>query len=1145
MFLGPDGLTLAATDLSNFLACRRKTALDLSVARGERKRPHFHDPVVEILRQRGDEHEKRFVQAERERGFDIADLSHIDRRDRQTAVAATLDAMRCGAARIIQGAVVSADRQWFGIADVLRRVDTPCALGRWSYEALDTKLAQETRAATMLQLALYSELLAEAQGLMPAFFHVVTPVHEEQYRVADYAAYFRLMRCGLLDNVGGPARPLPYPEPTSHCAVCDWASQCTAELRRDDHLSFVANCSRPQRTELAAQGIRTLAALGRDGLPASFRPSRGAVATYQRLQHQARLQFEARERGAPAFEVLSVEPDLGLCLLPEPSPGDVFLDLEGATFAREGGREYLFGVVTIGRAGAPAYESFQAFDDAQERQAFETVVDRVIAALDRDPGMHVYHYAPYEPAALKRLMGRYATRGPELDRLLRAERFVDLYGVMRHALRAGVEHYSIKNLEVFYGYVRDVPLEEAGRNRRLVEYALDLGSPDLVKPEEFDVVRGYNRDDCVSTLRLRDWLEGLRAEAVARGGAVPRPTIEIKADPKIGELAQRARDLRDVLLKDLPADPADWSDEDRARWLLAYTGDWHTREWKASWWEYYRLRDLPPEDQADEPMAVVGLEFVERVDVKVHKKTGKPTGTVTDRYKYAPRQEMEIDEGDSLTLADETDWGTVAAVDRVAKTIDVQKGPKVTDVHATSAFSFFNVPTEVIQRSVLAFADDVVANGLSASPDCRRDLLLRRPPRLVGTPFEAHPGEDEGAFAKRIAPALDHTVLAIQGPPGTGKTFTGAEMICALVAAGRKVGVTATSHKVIRNLLKGVVKEATKTRAAVRVAHKLTEKMNDGSSIIEETDNAKALALIRDNQADVLGGVAWLWASDKAVQAVDVLFVDEAGQMSLANVLGAARAAQSIVLLGDQQQLDQPSKASHPEGVSVSALDHVLAGERTMPAGRGIFLPCTRRLAPGIAAFTSEVFYEGRLQALPELANQRLAHVSPFDAGALWILPVAHTGNQSYSSEEVEAVADLVARLVAGPSQWIDREGVAAPLRAEHILVVTPYNAQVSRLSARLPGVHVGTVDKFQGQEAPVIIYSMATSSPDDAPRGMEFLYSLNRLNVATSRARCAAIVVASPLLFEPDCRTPRQMKLANALCRYREMAQSAPAMTF
>ena len=1157
-------VVLSATDLANFLACRRKTALDYSVVRGERKRPELDDDLIDVLRLRGKEHETRFVQKERDAGLEIVDLTSRDEQDkprpgletREKCVAGTLAAMRCGARRIVQAALQSKDGNWFGYADVLRRVEKPSVLGDWSYEALDTKLAQETKGATVLQLSLYSDMLAEIQGVAPEYFWVVTPSKEEQYRVSDFGAYYRLVKRNLLATsaeLEGGAAELPYPEPVAHCQICDWRVGCTRQLRDDDHLSFVANCSRTQRDELKAWEITTLAVLGHDGLPTGFKPSRGSLATYERLQHQARLQLQARETKASVFEALPIEPAVGLCLLPEPSAGDVFLDLEGAAWARpsttpgQGGREYLIGLVTIDANGQPIYEHFKAYDDGEERAAFEAVIDRLIAAFDAHPDMHVYHFAPYEPTALKKLMGRYATRGPELDRLLRAERFVDLYAIARHAIRAGVESYSIKELEQFYGYTRAVTLEEAGKNRRLLEHALDMDSPQQITDAQFEIVRGYNCDDCVSTWRLREWLEKLRQEAIDRGTDVPR-SVKVVEEKKPGELEARARELREKLLA---------QKTDAARVLLSYTLDWHTREMKASWWEYYRLRDLPPEDQADEPMVIVGLQFLETVGVKQNKKTGKPTGTVIDRYSYAADQELEIGEGDGLTLVDETDWGTVVAIDRVAKTIDVKKGPKSAALHPPAAFSFFNVGTDIIQESVLDFGDDVLANGLTPATDCRRALLLRERPRLSGEFFPSVvvpvvpvvpvgpvvPAEDAGDFAVRIAPQLDRTVLAIQGPPGTGKSYTGARMICALVAAGKKVGVAANSHKVIRNLLKGVRNEAKKTGQAVRIGHRGGDEPEDAGIQEIDVSTEKAVALLQGNVLDVLGGVAWTWASDKAQAAVDVLFVDEAGQMSLANVLGSARAAESLVLLGDQQQLSQPSKAAHPDGVSVSALEHVLAGERTMPAGRGIFLPRTRRLAPEIAAFTSEVFYEGRLDGLPELANQRLANLPPFEAGALWTIPVEHSGNQSYSLEEAEVIGSLIERLTT-QGRWIDRDGHDHPLTLEDVLVVAPYNAQIARLSERLPAAaRVGTVDKFQGQEAPVVVYSMTTSRPEDAPRGMEFLYSLNRLNVATSRAQCAVIVVANPALFEPGCSTPRQMQLAGGVGRYGELAKRVRAM--
>jgi uncharacterized protein len=412
-------------------------------------------------------------------------------------------------------------------------------------------------------------------------------------------------------------------------------------------------------------------------------------------------------------------------------------------------------------------------------------------------------------------------------------------------------------------------------------------------------------------------------------------------------------------------------------------------------------------------------------------------------------------------------------------------------------------------------------------------------------------------------------------------------MIRALVRGGKRVGVTAVSHKVIRNLLDAVLEQegqkgpeawvsgkgnleplpssqivgsSSQFRPMIRLGHRCDASDDadcaEGTAVEEFSHNALALAALASGEINVLGATSWLWSRDDASGTVDVLFVDEAGQMSLANALAVSGAANSLVLLGDPQQLEQPQKGSHPAGVGVSALEHVLDSADTMPADRGLFLPITWRLHPAICAFTSEVFYEGKLEPKTGLVQQRLTGTGVFDGAGLWWVPVDHDGNQNASMEEVDTVERIVNILLGGvgpcvsPASsadvaegfspaWTDEDGTSRPLLPADLLVVAPYNAHVNRLTERLAprGVRVGTVDRFQGQEAPVVVYAMATSRPEDAPRGMEFLYSLNRLNVATSRARCAAIVVASPRLLEPECRTPRQMRLANALCRYRERA--------
>jgi uncharacterized protein len=365
-------------------------------------------------------------------------------------------------------------------------------------------------------------------------------------------------------------------------------------------------------------------------------------------------------------------------------------------------------------------------------------------------------------------------------------------------------------------------------------------------------------------------------------------------------------------------------------------------------------------------------------------------------------------------------------------------------------------------------------------------------------------------------------------------------MILDLVRKGRKVGVTAVSHKVIRNLLEEVVRAGAEESVSVRCMHRVSEKSGRASpDIDEETDAGKAVKQILERKYDVVGGTAWVWAREDLAGATDVLVVDEAGQMSLANVLACAQAATNIVLLGDPQQLEQPQKANHPDGAELSALEHLLEGHDTMPEARGLFLGETWRLHPALCAFTSDMFYEGKLMPHAGLSAQEVAGPTGFCGAGLFYVPVKHHGNQNASQEEASCVAEIVRELTQPGVTWRDRHGVVKPVALADILVVAPYNAQVAAIASRSPGVRVGTVDKFQGQEAPIVVYSMATSTPEDAPHRMEFLFSRHRLNVATSRARSVCILVGNPELFELECRTPEQMRMANAFCAYLERASS------
>jgi predicted RecB family nuclease len=1130
----------SATDIANFLACRHTATLARAESKNEITKPFFKNQTIDLLRALGLEHEQRYLRELAEQGG-LAIARIAVNGIWKDAVAETVRAMYEGVDAVYQATFL--DAPWGGRSDFLVRVNTPSALGPWSYEVVETKLARSTKATAVVQLCFYSDLLSRIQGMEPQWMHVVLggAAAPERFQVQRYIAYFRKVR-GEFEKAW-KSETDTYPEPTEHCNVCSWFSLCDTRRRDDDHLSFVAGISRNRKKALAERGVSTVAALAKFSLPPKPKIERIGAAGLLRIREQARLQVQGREEGRLIYELLDgVEDGNGLAALPAPSAADMFLDLESNPYVLDQGLEYLVGMVTLPENSGeePIYETLWSFSRSEEKKSFETFIANVMERWRRNPEMHIYHYAPYEPAAIKRLVGRHGTCVDEVDELLRAGVFVDLYRAVRQGIRASVESYSIKRLEPLYEFTRAVPLRDANFALQSYEAAMALGHDlgeigDLLK-----TIKGYNRDDCVSALRLREWLEDRRKELSAKcGRELPRPT------PKSGEptekLSARLLEVRAImarLVAPLPADESEWTNEHRALWLLAQMLEWHRREEKSAWWEYFRLCALSDDELQEDKSALGGLVCLGEVGrikrSKIHRHTFPPQDHAIDRA-------LEVHDPRTGKNA-----GECVAINERNRTIDLKRGASSSVPHPTALVPFDIVDSTVLSDSVFRIASWVADHGITGSGKFQsaRELLLRAHPSVLRGTVGTLIGEDEQLTedAKVLGESLarESSVLPIQGPPGSGKTFTGARMIVELVKPGRRVGITAVSHKVIGNLLDEVCRTAAKNGVPLKAVQKASEGSHcQHANVILAEDNQGVLNTLTTGSARVAAGSAWLWAREEMADSVDVLFVDEAGQMALANVLALSPAAKSIVLLGDPQQLDQPQRGLHPLGTEVSALGHLLNGRATIAASQGIFLTETRRLHPDVCAFTSELFYEGRLTSRPENAKQRLNTGGPLGGTGLRFAPVEHSGNQNESQEEVERVVAFVDALLKSGATWTNKKGETHALMVEDILIVAPYNAQVSALAERLPaGARVGTVDKFQGQEAPIVFYSMATSTPEDAPRGMEFLYSLNRLNVAVSRARCVAVIVASPALFQVQCRTPRQIELANAFCRYLEMGR-------
>lgn len=665
-------------------------------------------------------------------------------------------------------------------------------------------------------------------------------------------------------------------------------------------------------------------------------------------------------------------------------------------------------------------------------------------------------------------------------------------------------------------------------------------------------IADYNRDDCISTFQLRAWLEERRSEATSAfpDAGWSRPAIGDGLPSEAQE--QRSADVQrrmDALTAEVPADRPQRSAEQHGRWLLAQLLDWHRRDDKPAWWTWHDLRQKATEELIAASEGIGGLVF--------ERELGPDKKSVLRRYRFPPQDhkfrigakpvDPDLRHGDFGAAA-----GEIRDIDDVAGTLDLRVGPKRQAFHPAALIPDRPLQQRPMQDALLRIADHVIDHGLEGPGPYRaaRDLLLRRPPRVVGTsPGEplVHDGEATLDAARRIAIALDETVLPIQGPPGTGKTYSGARMIVELVRAGRRIGIAAQSHKAISNLLREVSLACRQAGVPFRALQRCDSGDEvTGDARIEVASNDEIESAWRAREVDVIAGTAWLFAREEMIGSVDVLFVDEAGQMSLANTVAMSGAASSVVLLGDPNQLPMVTQGVHPLGAGASALEHLLGEAVTLDDGLGLFLETTWRMHPAVNDYISTAFYDDRLQTHPSTERQRILSDDPRLGGAgVRFIDCEHDGNASRSPQEALAVGDFVASLIGTP--WTNSDGETKPIEAQHLIVVAPYNAHVAEISRAVEAklgfaVPVGTVDKFQGQEGAVAIYSMASSSRDDAPRDMDFLYSRNRLNVAVSRARAVAIVVASPRLLEANCRTPEQMRLVNALCQLVEHAAAAPA---
>ena len=1080
------------------------------------------DPTLSLLAAKGDAHERTYLQKLK---LEHPDLIEIEKKDFQIAAAKTIEAMKAGVSVIYQGALQF--EEFLGYSDFLIRREVASSLGAYHYEVWDTKLARHTKPEYLLQLCCYSEMLEAIQGVFPKKAAIVLGNQvQEHFILSDFLHYYSRFK-GRFKKFHADFDPKSRPMPQTWEDFGEWGELAAQILAEQDHLSLVAGISTSQTKRLEKGGIQTFSALA--SAEAAQCPDHFRKDLFKKLSKQAALQKLSEKSGKTEFELIRYEEEketplrYGLTRLPTMTSDDVYFDMEGYPLADDG-LEYLFGAIYL-KDEKPEFIDWWATSKDQEKKAFEDWIDWAFKRWKKNPKMHIYHYAAYEVTAMKKLMGEHMTRAFEVDEFLRNNVFIDLYQIVRESIVVGAPSYSIKKLEDLYGFKRQGDVKSAGDS--VVQFAewLELrDGADWKSSSILKLIRDYNEEDCVSTWHLTQWLRALQKREKILPVLNSDDEEGREREPEMKPHETLAKKLLDVI-------PDDESTAHMHAVLAAALG-YHDREKKPQWWAYFNRLSSHPADLMEDSDCLA--------ECKIEKKTAEGI-----HISFSSLQDTKMGEGSTFIFHHNPKKG--GAIEK----IDLSAGTAVLSVKNSDELpTLFTllpggpISTDAIEKSIyetaLAWSLDQDLNRVRPA---LRDLICRTVPRIKGI----SPGRpiitDEDQIVQQTIEAclnLQESILAIQGPPGTGKTYTASHVIANLILNGKKIGVISNGHKAVNHVmikafevLKEMKKEDVLKAFKIRNAEEedlvagLPHKRVDGATNFWKTK--------RD--FNLVGGTQWFFAHQSARDQFDYLFIEEAGQFSLASAIAVQSAAKNLVLLGDQMQLEQPIQGAHPEVISQSVLGYYLEDHSTVPPEKGVFLGVSRRMRPEVCRFISDAIYDGKLNSHPETHKNTINQLgSPeFEktSGVLFI-PIEHEGNTQSSLEEVKSIQSLIATLKT--TTVTEGNHPSHPFSINDCLFVAPYNVQVGLLRNALGDeARVGSVDLFQGQEAPVVFFSMCSSSGDASPRGLEFLLNQNRINVAISRAKTLAVVVGNPALADARVTSVDKMRQVSLFCRIIE----------
>jgi len=1137
-----------ASKLKNWLACNYTTINQINEKELKKKESSITE---ETRKRRGDQFEEKIY-----RKLIKKYPKHIKIKNDENRIEKTKEALRKGY-DLIHKAYFEYEG-WHGEIDFL--IKNKNKKGKWTYEVYDTKLSSVAKPEHIIQISIYSEWIAKQQdNQWSDFMYLILGNEEEKkYKTQDYQIYFQKHKENYLNFLKSDTlKKNTRPERCSFCVLCEWADVCEKQWEDEDHLNQIANIRKDQIKKIEKHGIKTLKQFSK--LKETEKIKELSSNIFKKHLSQSKLLIKYQETKKPQYKILPLINERGFNKLPKPDSNgqDLFFDIEGLdkilnpeeTGNDKSGLEYLFGIYNHADKKEP-FKCFWAHNQSEEKEKFDDLLNFFEKHLNKYPDAHIYHFNHYEKTSLTKLSQKHGINTGRVNTLLREGKLVDLHKVVTQGMQISEKEYSLKNLEKFYDFKRKGEIQKAHESTDKYLDWIEIKDKKLLEE-----IKTYNREDCESTYALREWLvKKIRPQISNVSWSIykePEKKIKDWEKDNVPFIKLINKELKNSKIKD----------------ILTNILGFHKREDDIFWQDIFRrAAEKNDEDLIEDAKCIGNMEKIKSVSDENDRRGSNKIYT----YKFE-KQDYKVKENKNVLKAlesnlDENKVGRVLKIDDInnnENTIKIRSKEELPKILSIITEGY--VDSSPIINAIRRFVD-------SASKDAKKynatyEILKKNYPKIKNI----KEGENiikDGDFLKESLKAvkdMNNSYLYFQGPPGVGKTYTAAFIIIELLKKGKKIGITAQSHKIIFNLLKKIEELSLKDKFSFKGFHKAgadKDKRFEGGNFIKNAGRVKTgpkktdwedemkLEFSKMN-ADLFSGTAWCFTgvnnkklpfSDQRPvcdQKLDYIFIDEAGQLSIADIVAISLSAKNIVIIGDQMQLSSPISAVHPGESGLSAPEYLLENQDTINSDKGIFIDKSRRLHPKICNFISQNFYDGRLKNLPLTEKRKIIFSkkeSLLSESGIVMIDAKHKEIcRQKSIEEGKLIKNFYDRIIG--STFIDpNENIKKKMDVKDILTVAPYNVQVNYLKSILPKeARVGTIDIFQGQEAPVTIISMTTSDPESLPRNVDFFFSRNRLNVAISRSQCLSIVIMNKKILDIACKKIEHIRLVNTFMKLLE----------